>query len=235
MSKKHILIIEDEPAIADNILLALTQEAFESYWAKTLQEAWDFLKKHQTHLILLDVGLPDGDGFSFCQKLRQHLETPVLFLTARSSEVDRVVGLEIGGDDYVTKPFSPRELVARVKAILRRSQEKPQKNSSTNHPTSLKLGPFILEESKRLCTYFDKSLSLSAHEFNLLKVFLKAPGRVFDREQLLSKAWTHPESVLDRTVDAHIKSLRAKLKEIAPQEEAILTHRGVGYAMRENW
>lgn len=238
-SGRQILIIEDEPAIADNTRLALELEGFAPTWVSTLGEARHQLQTQKFDFIILDVGLPDGDGFSFCrdlQKSKKYLSIPILFLTARDSEIDRVVGLELGADDYLTKPFSPRELTARVKAILRRVSvlASPALKDSSKSST-LNWGPFVIDEGRQQYFYFKIELKLSRQEAKLLRFFLKHPGQVFNREQLLQKIWDAPETVLDRTVDAHIKGLRAKLKSIQPDIEAIITHRALGYALKEDW
>ena len=223
-----ILIIEDEPSIADNIILSLEREGFKAIWAPTLQEGRDQLTLQTIDLIILDVGLPDGNGFDFCRELRPTQNIPILMLTARSDEIDRIVGLEIGADDYVTKPFSPRELGARVKAILRRTQP----------PTQVEVTPTTSHSNLQInsetfsAKWMNEKLNLSAHEFHLLEVLASQPGRIFSRRQLLEKAWEDPDAAMERTVDAHVKSLRAKLKQVSPVDP-ILTHRGFGYSYEE--
>jgi two-component system catabolic regulation response regulator CreB len=223
--KKRILIVEDEPSIADNLTYALKTEGFEPIWKDNGQKAREFLSQSSADLIVLDVGLPDINGFELCKEIRRTWKTPVIFLTARSEEVDRVVGLEIGADDYMVKPFSPRELAARVKAVLRRT--------TVDTPSPATAGPFSIEEDRRRICYHGTPLSLSRYEYRILKVFLERPGRVLTRDQLMELAWDDPGMSLDRTVDAHIKSLRAKLKQIRPKEDPIITHRGEGYSLRE--
>ncbi len=219
-----ILIIEDESSIADNIRFALEQEGFKTVWCSTAAAGSQEIGKGKVDLIVLDVGLPDQDGFSFCRNLRKTHGTPVIFLTARSDEIDKVVGLEIGADDYMVKPFSPRELAARAKAILRRA---PLATPGVSQ------APFEINEAKYQIHYFGKNLNLSPYEFRLLKVLLERPGRVLSREQLLQLAWEEPEASMDRTVDAHIKSIRSKLKAINEVNDPILTHRGLGYSLKE--
>lgn len=224
--KLRILIVEDEPAIIDTIQYALETDGFETICFSSGLKALEFLDGESVDLIVLDIGLPDINGFELCKNIRKKSNTPVLFLTARTDEVDRVVGLEIGADDYVTKPFSPRELTARVKAILRRtgiSKEKP-----------ISKGAFKVDESKRRITYRDKPLDLSRYEFNILITFIGRPGHVFSRDRLMDMAWEEPEASLDRTVDAHIKNIRAKLKSIDPKTDPIITHRGIGYSLRDD-
>ena len=178
-------------------------------------------------LIILDIGLPDISGFELCKQIRSQSTVPIIFLTARIEEIDRVVGLEIGGDDYVVKPFSPRELTARVKAVLRRTV---QGNHTEQAPTTV----WNVDGIRRQITYFGNALDLSRTEYELLYAFIRSPGRVFTRDQLMDAVWDEPEASMDRTVDAHIKNLRAKLKAVNPDLDPIVTHRGIGYALREN-
>lgn len=222
-----VLIVEDETAIADTIQYALETEGMMPLLATTGQEALELFASAAVDLIVLDVGLPDISGFELCKQIRRQSEVPIIFLTARSEEVDRVVGLEIGGDDYVVKPFSPRELSARVKAILRRIRQ----NRATR---SAATGAWQVNDAKRQISYFGNRLDLSRTEYDLLQTFLRRPGQVFTREQLMSNVWDEPAASMDRTVDAHIKNLRAKLKAVRPKLNPIVTHRGTGYALKEN-
>ena len=221
-----ILIVEDEQAIADNIQYALETEGFDTRCLLSGMPVIPFLNREAMDLIILDIGLPDINGLELCKEIRKSHSLPIIFLTARAAEIDRVVGLEIGADDYVVKPFSPRELCARVKAILRRTQR-----PATEGP-SLKI--FQVNESKRQISYQGQRLDLSRYEYNLLTLFIRRPGHVFSREQLMEMAWDEPEASMDRTVDAHIKNIRAKLKNIAPDMDPIVTHRGIGYALKED-
>jgi two-component system catabolic regulation response regulator CreB len=224
--KLRILIIEDEPAIVDNIQYALETDGFETICCFSGIKALEFLDKEKVDLIVLDIGLPDINGFELCKDIRGKNNIPIIILTARTDEVDRVVGLEIGADDYVTKPFSPRELTARIKAILRRTGTANQKPPSKT--------VFQVDESRRQITYLGKTLKLSRYEFNILKTFIRRPGHVFSRDQLMDMAWEEPESSLDRAVDAHIKNIRAKLRDVEPGPDPIVTHRGIGYSLRED-
>jgi two-component system catabolic regulation response regulator CreB len=227
MEKPTVLVVEDEPAIADTIQYALESEGFQCLRLEGGAEVVEVLDRRPVALVVLDIGLPDVSGIEVCKRIRQRHDVPVIFLTARAGEVDRVVGLELGGDDYVTKPFSPRELAARVKAVLRRAR--PGKESPPVSPTAA----FALDEERRRITYFGKPLDLSRYEYRLLAVLLKRPGRVYSREQLLGLVWDEPEASLDRTVDAHVKNLRAKLREVRPDVDPIATHRGEGYSLKE--
>lgn len=221
-----ILIIEDESAIADTIAYALASDGFVPVHISLGQASLDLLQSPagaEISLIVLDVGLPDINGFEVCRRLRQFCTTPVIFLTARSDEIDRIVGLEIGADDYVSKPFSPRELVARIRAVLRRHQL----------PASINTSParFELREEEARILYFGHLLILTRYEYLLLKVLIESPGRLYSRSQLMDLVWTHAANTMDRTVDTHIKSLRAKLKAIKEDEDPIQTHRGMGYSI----
>ncbi len=222
----RVLLVEDEPAIADTLVYALETECFEVTHALTGGDGLVAFGEKPHDLVILDIGLPDMTGLDVCRKLRDSSQVPVLFLTARDGEVDRILGLELGGDDYVTKPFSPREIVARVRAILRRASPSPAS------PRKMHGGPLAHdEEAMRICCH-GCPLELTAHEYKLLLVLLKRPGRVLTRDQLLDHAWEDPGAVTDRTIDAHVKSIRAKLKVAhAGSEDLIQTRRGLGYVL----
>ncbi|HJV22269.1 MAG TPA: two-component system response regulator CreB [Holophagaceae bacterium] len=216
-----ILIVEDEPAIADAIAYALKTEGFLPHRVTTGTEALAHVRSGAARLVILDIGLPDLSGFEVCRRLRAFSEVPVLFLTARSEEVDRVLGLEIGGDDYVAKPFSPRELVARVRVILRRL-ERPG-------PASPRL--FEHDAAARRVRFRGQTLDLTRYEYLLLRTLLEQPERIFTRAQLMEQVWSGAEESSDRTVDTHVKTLRAKLRALDPESDPIRTHRGVGYSL----
>jgi two-component system catabolic regulation response regulator CreB len=227
--KPRILIVEDEPGIADTLQYALRTEGFEPTWVGTGEAALAQVKAQAPALVILDVGLPDSSGFEVFKRLRLiDAEVPVIFLTARSDEIDRVVGLELGADDYVPKPFSPRELVARVRSILRRAAR----------PAAVAVAPpavpVSVDEGRRQIRFYGRALELSRYEFGLLKTLASRPGHVFSRDALLERVWDDATESLDRTVDAHVKTLRAKMKLIAPLLEPIRTHRGSGYALAED-
>ncbi len=224
----RILVVEDEPAIADSLVYALTSEGFQVEAVTTLGAARAALTRAAVRLVVLDVGLPDGSGFDFCRELRRSTAVPVLFLTARGGEIDRVVGLELGADDYVVKPFSPREVAARVRAILRRTS--PGAAVAADATT-----PLMIDAERHQATFYGRPLELSRHQFRLLVVLAGAPGRVFSRSQLLDLAWDDPTAAFDRTVDSHIKALRAALRSVHPAVEPITTVRGEGYALAESW
>ncbi len=224
--KPKILVVDDEPAIVDNIRYVLETEGFETVSLSSGTPVIPFLAKEPVELIILDIGLPDMNGLELCKEIRKTHSIPIIFLTARKEEIDRVVGLEIGGDDYISKPFSPRELSARVKAVLRRTQ----------HPVgpSFSAQAFQVDESKRQISYYGEVLDLSRYEYDILKTFIRRPGHVYSRDQLMDLVWDQPDTSLDRTVDAHIKNIRAKLKAIKPEKDPIVTHRGMGYSLRED-
>ena len=223
----HVLLVEDEPAIADTLVYALKTECFEVHHALTGQAALDAFAARPFDFAILDIGLPDMTGLEVCKKLRENSAVPVLFLTARDGEVDRILGLELGGDDYVTKPFSPREIVARIRAILRRSQGTAPAPAAT---PGIPAGPLHHDAHAMRIHCHGTELDLTAHEYKLLLVFLKNPRRVLSRDQLLDHAWSDPGAVTDRTIDAHIKSIRAKLRSVrAGAEDLIQTRRGLGY------
>lgn len=228
---KTILIIEDEPAIADNILYALETEGYNSIWSKTGEDGLNSLNNEQVDLLVLDVGLPDTNGFDLCKKIRETSNIPIIFLTARGDEIDRVVGLEIGADDYIVKPFSPRELTARIKANLRRVHSTNQTHEKVNETYN---DIFTIDKGKMIITYINKELTLSRYEFKILETLISHPGRVYTREDLMNIAWDEPDLSNDRTVDTHIKTIRNKLKSIRNDIDPIETRRGFGYALKED-
>lgn len=227
--RRAILVIEDEPAVADTIAYALQTEGFEPLGAATGEAGLALVQRRNIALVVLDVGLPDVNGFELCSRLRRLADVPVIFLTARADEVDRVVGLELGADDYMVKPFSPRELTARVKAVLRRAAAAPAA------PRAPARTPLEVDAVRCRITYFGRPLDLTRREYRILEVFTRQPGRVFSREALMDLAWEEPEASLERTVDAHVKTLRAKLRAVRRAPDAIRTHRGLGYSLREDW
>ena len=223
----QILVVEDEPAIADTVVYALSTDGFAPHWAGSGEAALVAAAATPFALAIVDIGLPDMNGFDlFRQLAAAHPGLPVIFLTARSGEIDRVVGLELGADDYVAKPFSPRELVARVRTVLRRAQRPPA-------PPAAATSSFVVDDERKLIRFNGTALDLSRIEYRLLKVLVERPGRVFSRDELMERAWDDPGAAFDRTVDAHVKTLRAKLRTVAPDEDPIVTHRGLGYSLRE--
>ena len=224
--KHRILIVDDEPAISDNIQFALESEGLETVRVATGLAATPIIDEDTIDLIILDIGLPDINGLDLLKDIRRTRATPIILLTARTAEIDRVLGLEIGADDYIAKPFSPRELAARVKAVLRRCQRTAASKSTVE--------AFAVNTSKRAIAFFGTPLELSKYEYEILRRFIERKGHVFSREQLMNLVWEQPETSLDRTIDAHIKNIRAKLRAVRPDIEPIVTHRGSGYSLRDD-
>lgn len=218
----HILIVEDEAAIADTLIFALQGDGHSTEWVTLGSAALEQQRQRPADLIILDIGLPDINGFETCRQLRRFSEVPVMFLSARDGEIDRVVGLEIGADDYVVKPFSPREVAARVRAILKRMTPRSEPEAPET--------PFSIDPQRLQISYRGQSLTLTRHEFRLLQCLLEQPERVFSREQLLDATGVPAEAGYERNVDSHIKSLRAKLRTVQADAEPIQTHRGLGYS-----
>ncbi|MBI3686578.1 MAG: response regulator transcription factor [Actinobacteria bacterium] len=220
-SKGLVLVAEDERAIADLERLYLGREGFGVHVETDGAAALSAIRRLRPVAVVLDVGLPGLDGTEVCRRMRAEGDwTPVLFVTARDDEVDRVVGLELGADDYITKPFSPRELVARVKTVLRRSTER------SAEPPVLRLGPLRVDPARRRVHVADREVSLTATEFDLLAFLMRTPGRVYERDHLLSQVWGYAAAAGTRTVDVHVAQIRAKLGSASP----IRTVRGVGYS-----
>lgn len=215
----RLLLLEDDVAIAEPLRYALERAGHDVIHLLLGGEVPARVATDRPDLLILDVGLPDISGFEVLARIRRESSVPVLMLTARSEEVDRVLGLELGADDYVSKPFSPREVVARVAAILRRVQL----------PPAAPAGDIFLDESRARVTCRGKVLVLTRYEYLLLAVFIRAPERVFSRGQLMELVWSHDVSQ-ERTIDTHVKSLRAKLRDAAPDLDPIRTHRGLGYS-----
>jgi two-component system catabolic regulation response regulator CreB len=229
--KPTVLLVEDEKAVGETIVYALTTDGCEVRWVTTGAEARAALAAEPVSLVVLDVGLPDVNGFDLCRDIRKQHAVPIVFLTARGEETDRVVGLEIGADDYVTKPFSPRELSARVRAILRRTTAAAPAAAAEPVPSL----PVVIDEERRRVLYFGRPLDLTRTEYEVLRTLARRPGHVLSRDQLLEQVWVDPGASTDRSVDSHIKALRAKLRAVRPDLEAIETHRGQGYSLREDW
>ncbi|GAA5183612.1 two-component system response regulator CreB [Niveibacterium umoris] len=221
----RILIIDDEPAIADTLAYVLRSEGHLVRHVKDAAGALNVLQEDPPDLALVDVGLPDLSGFELVRRIRAFSMLPVIFLTARSDEIDRVTGFELGADDYVVKPFSPREVAGRVRAILRRA-------GAATAPQSAPTAEFRVIEPEARIEYRGQTLALTRFEYRLLLHLLRAPRRVFSREQLLDAVWGNERDSTDRTVDTHIKTLRAKLRDVAPDADPIQTHRGLGYSVQ---
>ncbi|HEV7483144.1 MAG TPA: response regulator transcription factor [Solirubrobacterales bacterium] len=215
-----ILVVEDEQAIADLVRAYLRREGFDVVWARSGEQALEELTRHPVRLVVLDIGLPGIDGFEVCRRLRSRTGVPILILSARDDEVDRVAGLEAGADDYVVKPFSPRELVARVKAILRRAGSGGAVGADT-----LAVGAVQLDRSARSVAVSGRPVELTSREFDLLAALLAHPGIVLSRDRLLELAWQGEFAGGTRTVDVHVAQLRAKLGHPG----FVQTVRGAGY------
>ncbi len=225
----ELLLVEDEKSIADTILYRLETDGFTVSWVNTGSEALEYLTVHSPSLIILDIGLPDISGLDVCRTIRKSSDTPILFLTARNDEIDRVVGLELGADDYLAKPFSPRELVARIRAILRRSN--PTSPKTLEKVVSITTG-LKIDESRKCIIFNGINIDLAKQEFQILSALITHPNQVFSRSQLMESAWDEPGYCTDRAVDAHIKSIRGKLR-LVTEHEFIVTHRGFGYSFKD--
>jgi two-component system response regulator VicR len=222
-----ILVVDDEPPIVDVLAYNLRRANYEVVIARDGEEALAAARQEQPDLIVLDLMLPRLDGLEVCRALRRERDVPIIMLTARDSEVDRVVGLELGADDYVVKPFSVRELMARVKNVLRRARPQPAEPA----PGAVRIGPLTLDAASHEVRWQDTALDLTALEFELLHTFARHAGQVLSREQLLAQVWGYDYYGDLRVVDAAIKRLRAKLRQVAPQAETIATVRSVGYKL----
>ena len=216
----RILLVEDEAAIADTVVYALQADGHDVVHCLTGGEALREARRAHFELAVLDVGLPDINGFALCRELRHGRELPVIFLTAQGAEADRLLGFELGADDYIAKPFSPRELVARVRVALRRGNPSAATPRRFEHDA----------EGKRI-RYCGQALDLTRYEYGLLAALLQRPGAVLSRAQLMDRVWGEALDSGDRTVDTHIKTLRAKLHEVDDGADPIHTHRGLGYSV----
>jgi two-component system, OmpR family, catabolic regulation response regulator CreB len=257
----RILIVEDEMSIADTLVFALGGEGFATHWVRLGREAIEHVQQGRADLVILDVGLPDMSGFEVCKAIRRVSEVPILFLTARAEEIDRVVGLEIGADDYVVKPFSPREVAARVRVILKRMRAVEAGAAPAATVVALALPapgaaaavaplpaapppaaplpaaplpaePFEVDAARKQIRHRGVPLELTPHEFRLLAHLLAHPERVFSRQQLLDAIGAGSDAVYERNIDGHVKALRAKLRTVAPDRDPIQTHRGFGYSFQ---
>ena len=223
MTAPTIWLVEDEASIAETLIYALQTDGFEVKWFERGEPMLQAFTANQPSLLILDVGLPDVNGFEIARRISATHDLPFLFLTARADEIDRIVGLEMGADDYIAKPFSPREVCARVRMVLRRI--------ARSAPLSNNPSVFTMNESHGIITFYGERLSLTRYEFLLLKTLLNEPLRIFPRQLLMDLIWTDAMDSFDRTVDTHIKTLRAKLRAINDRFEPIVTHRGLGYCI----
>ncbi len=215
---KPILIVEDEPKIAELLRDYCAESGFETLVINNGAEALHWLKSNTARLVLLDLMLPGVDGLTICRELRKNSNVPIIMITARVEEIDRLLGLEIGADDYVCKPFSPREVVARIKSLLRRSEADPEIETE-----------LTLDDASFRVSYQQSHTELTMVEFKLLKTLVGQPGRIFSRDTLMSQIYADNRVVSDRTIDSHIKKLRKKLGSIGLQESAVYSVYGAGY------
>ncbi|MAF83427.1 MAG: response regulator [Gammaproteobacteria bacterium] len=219
-----ILIVEDEPKIARLLADYLEQAAFKTHCLDDGSTVVDWVRKHEPDLILLDLMLPGKDGLAICREVREFSQVPILMVTARVEEIDRLLGLELGADDYICKPFSPREVVARVKAVMRRIKRTPEETAAGYRGITIDADSFRVSVNNEL-------LDLTPVEFRLLQTLSKYPGRVLTRNQLMDVVYTDGRVVSDRTMDSHIKNLRRKLAEVLPDAELIHSVYGIGYRL----
>ncbi|MCG8671828.1 MAG: response regulator [Pseudomonadales bacterium] len=219
--KNTILIVEDEPKLSKSIAEYLGGSGYETHILDNGLEVSDWAKANDPILIVLDIMLPGKDGVSVCQELRTHSQVPIIMVTAKTEEIDRLIGLEVGADDYLCKPFSLRELVARIKAIMRRYEYVP------NDKTGIR--GLVLDKARASISYEDRTIELTAIEFNILERLLGQPGKIFNRDDLIDIAYGDGRIVNDRTVDSHMKKIRKKLREIAPEEKFVHSIYGAGY------
>jgi DNA-binding response OmpR family regulator len=228
MSRSKILLVDDEPKVCDLIKAYLVKDGYDVIIAADGKTAIEQAQRHKPDLILLDLNLPELDGLEVCRTIRKQSNVPIIMLTARDEETDKVVGLELGADDYVTKPFSPRELVARVGAVLRRYKE------GLKQDRQIVAGKVRLDLEEHKVTYSGKPLNLTAAEFKLLSVMAANAGRVYTRLQLMDSAFGESYEGYERTIDAHIKNIRQKMSGLAPDSSnPLVTVRGVGYKLEK--
>jgi two-component system response regulator BaeR len=222
--RARVLIVEDEPKIAELLRDYLQQSHYETHWIDNGDNVDEWFRDNNPDIVLLDLMLPGKDGLAVCRELRSHSQVPIIMVTARVDEIDRLLGLELGADDYICKPFSPREVVARVKALLRRVEM-----TSTN-PTAATHG-LTIDEEKFSVTFDGQALDLTPVEFRLLALLASQPGRVFSRDQLMDKIYLDGRIVSDRTVDSHVKNLRQKIHDAIGTDDIIRSIYGVGYKL----
>ena len=219
---KHVLIVEDEKKLADILIAYLNKEQFRVTHYESGSGVSDWVKNNQPNIILLDLMLPDVNGKDLCKEIRQFSTVPIIVVTAMIDEIDRLIGLELGADDYVCKPFSPKEVIARVKAVLRRSEGDFNQGEIYD--------AFEVNDETYSIKLHGDRLDLTPVEFRLLKMFIQSPGRVFNRDQILDNIFEDGRIVLDRTVDTHVKNLRHKLKTASPEHDYVRSVYGIGYS-----
>lgn len=222
-----VLVADDDPHILEVICFALKKAGMQTHTAKDGKDVLEAVANHDIQLIILDINMPEYDGLEVCREIRKTSDIPILFLSSRDEEIDRIIGLEIGGDDYVTKPFSPRELIARVKVILKRTQAQQKQPPEKD---LLSRGLLNLEPYKHVVSWNNKPLKLTATEFSILRAFLEQPERVFNRDNIIETAYAMNIHVSDRTIDSHIRHIRSKFQDIGC-DTLIETIHGVGYKL----
>ncbi len=233
MSKTRILLVDDDPHLREMLGYALRREGYEVREAGDGAAALRSFAEQGVDLVVLDIMMPELDGLQVCRELRRDSRVPIVFLSSRAEELDRVLGLELGGDDYVTKPFSPRELVSRVKAVLRRSQAPPLPPSEAAVASEvIGLGPLRLDPTAHRCTVHGVELGLTLTEFRMLHTLLTAPGRAYSRDELVERSYEGRHFVSGRTVDSHVRRIRAKLRD-AGMDDMIETVHGLGFRLRK--
>jgi two-component system OmpR family response regulator len=224
----RILVADDDGHIREVVRFALAQAGFEVAEARDGREAIDRLAAGGIDLVVLDILMPEADGLEVCRRVRRTSNVPIIFLSSKDDELDRVLGLELGADDYLSKPFSPRELLARVRAVLRRLREPPAAAATE----LLRRGPLEMDLGRHRCTWRGREVVLTVTEFALLQALLGAPGKVFSRDDLVDRAWGHGHAITDRTIDSHVRRIRQKLGAVGA--DPIETVYGIGYRLRED-
>ncbi|WGZ94358.1 MAG: response regulator transcription factor [Candidatus Thiothrix putei] len=227
---KHILIADDDPHIRDVISFALEKAGMQVTQAEDGRQALDTFRQYPSDLLVLDINMPELDGLEVCREIRKFSDVPILFLSSRDDEIDRILGLEIGGDDYVTKPFSPRELVARINVILKRTQQHSKSVTEPEHGSSIRYGKLSIQPEQHTASWGGASLSLTATEFAMLQLFARQPTRVFSRDSIMGNAYDGNVYVSDRTIDSHIRHIRQKFADVGC-DNVIETVHGVGYKL----
>ncbi len=227
----RILIIEDEVAYRDSLAVLLRKDAYRVEGVSTGREGLHEIRAGRADLVLLDIGLPDCNGFALFHEIREISRVPVIFMTARGEVVDRVTGLELGADDYIPKPYDYRELLARIRGALRRASKTPELPARSFAGTT----PFLIEPEKRRISIQDQVLDLTPLEYGILKTLIERPGHVYSRDYLMDTLWNGPFYSSDRSIDQHVKTLRRKISRVMGDVPVILTQRGSGYALRDDW
>lgn len=230
MQEPTILVVDDEADLANLLKVSLQKEGYKQiYTAGTIQEAWTSFQQTQPNIVLLDVMLPDGEGYDLCRRIREVSHVPVLFMSAKNEEIDKILGLAIGGDDYITKPFSPKEVAYRVKAQLRRASYQTQEKTPSIGEKTLQVGPFQLNADETEVQKDGVLLELTAKEIGLMACFMHNPNRILSKETLFERVWGEDFFGSDNTVMVHIRRLREKIEQDASKPMYITTVKGLGY------